>query len=122
MQSCLDRLRLKTEEVRGFFNTHPLDHAGDKHDSKDLKQVVGRSLDKLKNFSLRHCSFRIARCHCLRELNDLCLASLRFESLQPDSRTYAPQPPQRFIHGDAGKPCRKTGLAAKAVQMGKGVY
>jgi hypothetical protein len=121
MQPCLDRLRLKTEEIRGFFNTHPLDHARDKHDSKDLGQVVGRSLDKLQNFSLRHCSFRIARCHGLRELNDLSLGSLRFESFQLDSRTFAPQPPQSFIHGDAGKPCRKTRIAAKALQMGKGV-
>ena len=47
--------------------------------------------------------------------------SLRFESFQVHSRTFAPQPPQSFIHGDAGKPCRKRGIAAKAVQMGKGV-
>src|ERR1019366_408475 len=82
MQPRFHRLRLKTEEVGGFFNTHSLDHARDKYDSKDLGQIVGCSLDKLQNFSLRHCSFRIARCHGLRELNDLSLGSLRFESVQ----------------------------------------
>jgi hypothetical protein len=112
-------LRAKTEEVRGFLDTHALDHARDKYDSKDLRQIVSRSLDKLKNFSLCHCSFRIVRRHCLRELNDLSLGSLRFERIQVDSQTFAPQPPQSFIHGDAGKPCRKTGIAAKAIQMGK---
>ena len=46
---------------------------------------------------------------------------MRFKSFQVDSQTFAPQPPQSFIHGDAGKPCRKTGIAAKAIQMGKSV-
>ena len=119
MQPRFHRLRLKTEKVRSFLDTHALDHACDKYDSKDLGQIVGRSLDKLQNFSLCHCSFRIVRCHCLRELNDLSLGSLRFERIQVDSQTFAPQPPQSFIHGDAGKPCRKTGIAAKAIQMGK---
>src|SRR5450756_2896804 len=78
MQPRFHRLRPKTEEVCGFFNTHPLDYARDKYDSKYLGQIVGRLLDKLQNFSLRHCSFRIVRCYCLRELNDLSIGSLRF--------------------------------------------
>jgi hypothetical protein len=50
---------------------------------------------------------------------DLSLGSLRFESFQVHSRAFTPQTSQSFIHGDAGKPCRKTGIAAKAVQMNK---
>jgi hypothetical protein len=53
----------------------------------------------------------------LRELNDLSLGSLRFERIQVDSQTIARQAPQSFIHGDAGKPGRKTGIAAKAIHI-----
>ena len=83
-------------------------------------QLVGRSLDKPQNFPLRHRSFRIVGCHHLREFDDLSLGSLRFESFQVHRLTFAPRPPQSFIHGDAGKPRRKSGIAAKAAEMGKG--
>jgi hypothetical protein len=62
-------------------------------------------------------TFRIVRCHYLREHNDLSLGSLRFERIQVDSQTFARQAPQSFIHGDAGKPGRKTGIAAKAIHI-----
>jgi hypothetical protein len=56
----------------------------------------------------------------LWEFDDLSLGSLRSESFQVHSRAFTPQPPQSFIHGDAGKPRRKTRVAAKAAEMGKG--
>ena len=56
----------------------------------------------------------------LREFDDLSLGSLRFESFQVHSRALTPQPPQSFIHGDAGKPSRKTRIAAESTKMGKG--
>jgi hypothetical protein len=74
---------------------------------------VGRALDKLQNFALRHGSFRIGGCHRVREFDDLRLSLLRFEDFEVYCRTFAPQPPQSFIHGDSGKPRRKRGIAAK---------
>ncbi len=120
MQPRFHSLGLKTEELHGFLDAHSFDRACHEHDSKDLGQPVGRSLDKLQNFPLRHRSFRILGCHHLREFDDLSLGSLRVESFQVHRLTFAPQPPQSFIHGDAGKPCRKSGIAAKAAEMGKG--
>ena len=74
MQPGLHRVRRKIKEVRGFLDAHPLDHARHEHDSKDLGQIVGRPLDKLQNFALRHSSFRIG-CLGLREFDDLRLAA-----------------------------------------------
>jgi hypothetical protein len=56
----------------------------------------------------------------MREFDDLSLGSLRFESFQVHNRALTPQPPQGFVHGDAGKPCRKAGVAANPAQTGKG--
>src|SRR5208337_1726036 len=47
MQPRFHSLRLKTEKLRGFLDAHPFDHACHEHNSKDLGQLVGRSLDKL---------------------------------------------------------------------------
>jgi hypothetical protein len=58
-------IRLKTEEVRGFLGAHALDHPRREHDPKYIGEIVGRSLDKLQNFPLRHCSFRIVGCRLI---------------------------------------------------------
>jgi hypothetical protein len=120
MQSRLHCIRLKTEEVRGVLGAHALDRPRHEYNPKYLGEIVGCSLDKLQNFPLRHCSFRIVGCPRLREFDDLRLGSSRFESFQVCRRAFTPKPPQSFIHGDAGKPCRKTGIAAKAAETGKG--
>jgi hypothetical protein len=120
MQPRLYCIRLKTEDVRGVLGAHALDHPRHEYNPKYLGEIVGRSLDKLQYFPLRHCSFRIVGCRRLREFDDLSLDSFRSESFQVHSRAFTPQPPQGFIHGDAGKPCRKTGIAAKAAEIGKG--
>lgn len=120
MQPRLYCVRLKAKEVRGVLGAHALDHPRHEYNPKYLGETVGRSLDKLQNFPLRHCSFRIVGCHRLRESDNLSVGSLRSGSFQVHSWAFTPQPLQSFIHGDAGKPCRKTGIAAKAAEMGKG--
>ena len=121
MQPRFYRLGLKVEEVRRFLDAHSLDHARDENDSKDLRQIVRRSFYQLQNLTLRHRSFRIVGCRCLGELNDLGLGPLRFKSFQVYSRTLAPQPPQCFVHDDAGKPRGKARIAAISIEMGEGV-
>ena len=75
VQPGLDGLRLDTEKVSRFLDTHSFDHPRNEHQAIGLRQVVGGLLDKLKNLPLRHCSFRVAGLRGQWELNDLSLGS-----------------------------------------------
>src|SRR6202045_1688273 len=81
MQPRLYCIRLKTEEVRGVLSAHALDHPRHEYNPKYLGEIVGRSLDKLQYFPLRHCSFRIVGWGRLGEFDDLSLVSSGVEGL-----------------------------------------
>ena len=104
VQPGLDGLRLDTEKVSRFLDTHSFDHPRNEHQAIALRQIVGGLLDKLKNLPLRHCSFRVVVLCCHWKLNDLSLGSRFLQRGNVHGGAPMSQPPAGFIHGDAGEP------------------
>ena len=121
MQPRFHRLRLNTEKFCGLLNAHPFDHSCHENNSKNFWQSIDRSLDKMQNFPLRHCSFRIVGGHRLREFDDLRFSSLHFDGIQLRGGAYTPQSLQSFIDGDPREPRNERGIAAEATETSKGV-
>src|SRR5271157_1651496 len=94
------RLRVQVEQGSSFFDAHALDHARHENDAEDIRQAVGRALDKVNNLSLRHDSFRICRCGRVWECKDLYLRRSFLETLPICKWPSTPQPFEGLVHGD----------------------
>ena len=47
------------EDLGGFLDVHPLDHAGDEDDAKGFGKVIDRVFDDVLNLALCHGLFRV---------------------------------------------------------------
>jgi hypothetical protein len=111
VQPGLDGLRLDTEKVSRFLDTHSFDHSCNEHQAIGLRQIVRGLLDKLKNLPLRHCSFRVVGLCGQWKLNDLSLGSRFLQRGNVHGGAPMSQPPEGFIHGDAREPGGEARLA-----------
>lgn len=111
MQPGLDSLRLDTEKISRFLDTHSFDHPRNEYQAIGLRQIVGGLLDKLKNLPLRHCSFRVIVLSGQWKLNNLSLGARFLQRGNVHRRAPMPQPPEGFIHCDAGEPGGEARLA-----------
>lgn len=105
MNSRLHRLLTDVQQLGGLFDAQPLDHPCDKHDAKNLRQVVNGPFDEGPQFLSSHQNLRIGIVRRARPVGDV------------NDRSTPSDAAKSKVDRDAGEPSTHAGITSELLEV-----